>query len=155
VKHRSPTPLAGAALLCAWLVLLGAASPAPAAPAVDRDAAWLAMLRTWGAGIKPARRAMTISVTGRAPRITVRLALPTAATRAATFQDGLYGTYAFAFDGRRWNRVDTADFRSMIAPVLQPGGHATVRLSVRRAAAYRVVVRAPQGAAWVDYTPRP
>jgi len=155
VKHRSRTPLAGVALLCASLALLAAASPAPAASSVGRDAAWLAMLRNWGGGIKPARRAMTIAVTGRAPRLTVRLALPAAVSRAETFQDGLYGTYAFAFDGRRWNRVDTADFRTTIAPVLQPGDRATVRLPVRRAAAYRVLVRAPQGAAWVDYTPRP
>src|SRR5262249_6971506 len=142
------------ALLSASLAFLAAACPAPAAPAADREAAWLVMLRSWSGGVKPARRAVTLTSTGKAPRLTVKLSLPARAARAETFPDGLYGTYAFAFDGRRWRRVDTADFRTTEVTVLHPGGRATVRLPVEKAAAYRVLVRTSHGAAWADARPR-
>ena len=153
MERRTRKPLACLASACASLSLLVAATPSLAAPESDRETAWLALLRTWAGGLKPARQAVTIVVGGSAPQLTVRLSLPRGTARAEHFPDGLYGAYAFAFDGRRWQRADTADLRATVAKVLHPGERVTIRLPVKKAAAYRILVQAPRGAAWADSRP--
>ena len=97
---------------------------------------------------------MTIAAAGSAPQLTVRLSLPAGTAAAQHFGDSLYGAYAFAFAGGRWRRVDTADFRAAQAKALRPGQRATIRLPVKKATAYRILVQASHAAAWADYRPR-
>jgi hypothetical protein len=144
-------PRAWFAAGCATLAFVAAASPACAAQTSDRESAWLALLRTWAGGVKPAQKVVTIAVSGSSPRLTVRLSLPPSAAGPQHFGDSLYGAYAFTYSGGRWRRVDTADFRATVATTLRPGGHVTIRLPVAKAATYRILVQsASKRAAWAD-----
>lgn len=78
------------------------------------------------------------------------IAVPATAQRTYTFGDGLYGADAYTFSGGKWLRVDTADIRTEIAPVLSPGQSATVKLPVKAADSYRVLVKTDGLAAWGD-----
>jgi hypothetical protein len=147
-------PLTCVAFVCAVLAFPAAACSAPATAPSDRETAWLALLRGWAGGLKPAQRLVTIAASGSAPRLTVRLSLPAGTAAAQHFTDNLYGAYAFAFANGRWRRVDTADFRAAQAKVLRPGQRATIVLPVTKATAYRILVQAARSAAWADYRPR-
>ena len=76
--------------------------------------------------------------------------MPQDAPREYTFADGLYGAQAFAVVDGAWKRVDTADIRTEIAPLLSPGQSAELRLPVSDADGYRVLVPVEGFAAWAD-----
>jgi hypothetical protein len=92
---------------------------------------------------------LELTVTGAASELEVTIAVP-ADGQELTFADGLYGVVAYAFADGAWTRVDTADFRTEIAPLLGPGESATVVLPVKEAPSYRVLVPVAGNAVWVD-----
>jgi hypothetical protein len=67
-----------------------------------------------------------------------------------TFGDGLYGAQAYTFVDGAWERIDTADARTLNAPVLAPGESAEVRLPVEDAESYRVLVPVETAVVWTD-----
>ena len=101
-------------------------------------------------GLTPAGDAIQVRVFGGAPELTVMISVSAEAGRTFAFGDGLYGAEAYTFAGGTWTRADTAEIRTMIAPLLSPGQSATVQLPVKPADSYRVVVKAGGLAAWAD-----
>lgn len=61
-------------------------------------------------------------------RVTVTLVVDESAAGPVEFGDNLYGATAWAPAGAGWRRVDTAQMRLMIAPILQPGQQAGIEL---------------------------
>ncbi|MGH2994875.1 MAG: hypothetical protein ACRDON_08355 [Gaiellaceae bacterium] len=113
----------------------------------DPEAAWLELLE--GLGLEPDRDFIEVSVGGGPPEIqVVLLGTPPEITQPVALADGLYGATAYAFDGAGWDRVDTAEIRTQIAPLLSPGDKAVFRLPVREAGSYRVLVPVQGKAAW-------
>ena len=140
------------ALVLTGLTALLAASCAgggePAGSTVDREAAWSSTIQSQG--LRPAGDAIAVRVSGAAPELTVTITVSPSAQGTYTFGDGLYGAEAYTFVDGAWARVDTAEIRTMIAPLLSPGQSATVKLPVKSADFYRVVVKADGLAAWGD-----
>lgn len=116
--------------------------------AVDAEAAWLDLVAEQG--LAPNQRAVLVEVAGEAPTLTVTITVPTDAPGTVAFADGLFGATAWSFSGEVWERVDTAEIRTEIAPLLEPGASATVELPVKEADSYRVLVPAGGQAAWGD-----
>jgi len=113
------------------------------------ETAWLDLLAEQG--LTPDENAVDIVVTGAAPALTVTIAVPPDAPGTVTFGDGLFGATAWTFVDGSWQRVDTADVRTEIAPLLEPGQSATVeQLPVEEADAYRVLVPVMGAGAWGD-----
>ena len=67
-----------------------------------------------------------------------------------TFGDGLYGAQAYTFADGAWERIDTADARTLNAPVLAPGESVEVRLPVDDAESYRGLVPVETSVVWTD-----
>jgi hypothetical protein len=132
--------------------------PAPAAPAepaeppadggrLDVEGAWLALLAE--RGLEPREGVLELTVASGDGVLTVGITV--VGSEQVTFADGLYGAEAFTLTADGWERVDTADVRTEIAPLLDPGQSATVELPVRDAGTYRALVPIlPGGAAWAD-----
>ncbi len=80
----------------------------------------------------------------------LRVGIVSRAPRRLTFADALYGAKAYTFAGREWRRVDTAEIRAQVAPLLRPGEQATFSLPVEAADSYRVLVPVEDKAAWGD-----
>lgn len=116
----------------------------PPAPAADPEQAWRELLAE--SDLEPARDAVRVTVRGGAPELEVTIA--SEAAGELTFADGLYGALAYAFDGEAWERVDTAEIRTQVAPLLGPGEEARLSLPVREADSYRVLVPVEGRAAW-------
>ena len=115
-------------------------------PAADPEGAWTELLTAMQ--LEPAPALIDVVVRGKAPNLEVTLA--SKAQDELVFADGLYGARAYAFAGERWERVDTAEIRTQIAPLLGPGERASFRLPVREAQSYRVLVPVQGQAAWGD-----
>jgi hypothetical protein len=126
----------------------GEETPEPAPRAPDAEAAWLELLGSLD--LEPARATVGLSVGGGAPELRVTIVLPADAPGETAFADGLYGATAYTFIGERWQRVDTAEIRTQIAPLLRPGETAELSLPVREAGSYRVLVPVEGRAAWAD-----
>lgn len=144
---RSRTLLA---LLVAVLALALAAcgGSSDSTPPADDDAAWTALLADLG--LRAGDGTVTVEASGGAPALSVTVSVAADAAGPVTFSDGLYGAQAFARTADGWERVDTAEIRTEIAPILEPGGSATFDLPVAEADGYRVVVPADGLAAWAD-----
>lgn len=112
----------------------------------DRETAWLATLARLA--LVPGGRAVAVEARGAAPELSVTIAVAKDADSTYTFGDGLFGAEAYTFAGTRWVRVDAAEIRTMVAPMLRPGERASVRLPVRAAPSYRVLVKAEGRAFW-------
>jgi hypothetical protein len=139
------------ALVLAPLALtVGCGEETPESPprAADAEAAWLELVGSLG--LEPARAAVGISVDGSAPQLRVTIVVPADSPGETAFADGLYGATAYTFTGERWARVDTAEIRTQIAPLLRPGETAKLSLPVRRADSYRVLIPVERRAAWAD-----
>jgi hypothetical protein len=133
-------------LLALTLVVASCGSePPPRADDVSA-AAWDELLAD--SGLRPDRGLVRLAVRGGAPRLEVTVT--SRAEAQLTFADALYGATAHAFTGERWVRVDTAEIRTQVAPLLDPGESATFQLPVREAASYRVLVPIEGKAAWAD-----
>jgi hypothetical protein len=115
---------------------------------VDAEAAWLDVLA--GQSLAANQRAVLVEVAGGPPTLTVTITVPSDAGETVTLADGLYGATAWTFTGQAWERVDTADIRTEIAPLLEPGQSATVELPVEDADSYRVLVPVAAEGAWGD-----
>lgn len=115
---------------------------------IDVEAAWLEVLGK--RGLRPAQDAVDVAVSGAAPVLTVTITLPESATETAAFADALFGAEAFTLREQGWVRVDTAEIRAEIAPLLEPGQSATVELPVEESGSYRVLVPVAGAAAWGD-----
>lgn len=113
---------------------------------MDREAAWDDLLAEMGLTHQP--ELLKVRIEGGAPELEVSLL--SLANEELTFSDGLYGATAYTFTGERWERVDTAEIRTTIAPLLAPGEEATFRLPVKEADFYRVLFPAQGRAAWGD-----
>lgn len=140
---------------------LSSAPPAPAAeppvaeppPAAD-ESAWTAMLA--GLDLEPNQSIVQIDGSRDGSDLALTITVPQDAPGEYTFADGLYGAQAFAVVDGSWKRVDTADIRTEIAPLLSPGQSAELRLPVSDAdglthcCGYRVLVPVEGFAAWAD-----
>jgi hypothetical protein len=118
----------------------------PVQGSAEAEKAWRERLRVLG--LEPARKAVLVAIKGSEPELMVRLTLPADAARVVAFPDALYGAMAYAFERKRWQRADSAEVRAQSAPVLAPSESATVRLPVKRADSYRVLVPVEGKAAW-------
>ena len=136
----------------------GDLSGAPPAPAAELPPESLRRRRT-RAGGRRRSRSSTSSRTSTSCRSTdsrdgsdlaLTITVPQDAPGEYTFADGLYGAQAFAVVDGSWKRVDTADIRTEIAPLLSPGQSAELRLPVSDADGYRVLVPVEGFAAWAD-----
>lgn len=61
-------------------------------------------------------------------QVTAILVVGEGAAGPVEFGDNLYGATAWAPDADAWRRVDTAQMRLMIAPILQPGERVKITL---------------------------
>ncbi|MEZ5100315.1 MAG: hypothetical protein R3C15_11070 [Thermoleophilia bacterium] len=136
------------ATLALGLAACGGSGDGGAAPAPAGDDAWAALLAELG--LEPGDGTLTIEATGAAPSLAVTISVAPDAAGPVTFSDGLYGAQAFALGDDGWERVDTAEVRTEIAPILEPGGSATLDLPVAEADGYRVLVPAEGLAYWAD-----
>lgn len=123
---------------------LGGAGP----PNAGAENAWLALLAEQG--LTPDRGRVEITFSQENGELAITITVPASAPEELTFGDGLYGATAYTFAEGAWKRVDTAEIRTEIAPILQPGESATVRLPVEKADSYRVLVPVGGAAAWAD-----
>jgi hypothetical protein len=140
---RLPTILLAFALLAAACGGSGESEPTGA----GSQSAWGAILEELG--LTPDAGLLELGVAGAAPELEVTIAVP-ADGQELSFADGLYGVVAYSFADGTWTRVDTADVRTEIAPLLAPGESATVRLPVEEAPSYRVLVPVAGKAVWAD-----
>ena len=120
----------------------------PAATGPDPEESWLELVR--GMNLQPARGAVAVGVRGGPPELRVRIEVPASVSGQIAFADGLYGATAYTFADGRWLRVDTADVRTQVAPLLSAGKGADLRLPVRAAESYRALVPVRQRGAWGD-----
>jgi hypothetical protein len=134
---------------------LSGAPPAPAAeppaaapPPAAHESAWTATLAELD--LEPNQYIVHIDGRRDGSDLALTITVPQDAPGEYTFADGLYGAQAFAVADGAWKRVDTADIRTEIAPLLSPGQSADLRLPVSGADGYRVLVPVEGFAAWAD-----
>jgi hypothetical protein len=146
---RRAALLAAAFLVAALAAACGGnGSAGGAAPTgAGAEAAWGGVLADLG--LTPAPGLLVLTAGGAAPELTVTIAVP-ADGEELTFGDGLYGVMAYSWTGEAWERTDTADVRTEIAPILRPGESATVTLPVKESPSYRVLVPVAGKAVWTD-----
>lgn len=118
------------------------------APGAGAEAAWLELVR--GMGLEPAQGFVEIGISGGPGKLDLVLTLSDEAPEEVFFADGLYGATAHAFVAASWQRVDTAEIRTQVAPLLHKGDKARVTLPVEPAESYRVLVPAEGKASWAD-----
>jgi hypothetical protein len=139
-------------LFCLFLVtavlLAACGSEGGGAPAVDAEAAWLDLVQAMD--LEPAPGFVEIAVSAGSRRLDLVLALSAEAPAEVFFADGLYGATAYTHSDGRWRRVDTADIRTQVAPILKAGDEAQVTLPVEPAESYRVLVPVEGKATWAD-----
>jgi hypothetical protein len=114
----------------------------------DVEAAWLDLVQ--GMDLVPAPGFVEIAVSAGPGRLDLVLTLSAEAPEEVVFADGLYGATAHTYAGETWRRVDTADIRSQVAPILQAGEEARVTLPVEPAEDYRALVPVEGKASWAD-----
>jgi hypothetical protein len=125
------------------------AEPGGATPAAEQEDAWLALLAQ--RGLEPDNERVAVEATREGAEVAVRITVADDVPAELTFGDGLYGTEGWAYTGRVWTRVDTADIRTLNAPIMQPGETAEVRLPIEDGdAGVRVLVPVEGTAAWGD-----
>jgi hypothetical protein len=153
----SPRHFAAAALSVLVVVLAaacgggngGSQAPLTESSGSSSDDAWVALLTERGFDTEEREVEITGELEGS--ELVVEIEVDDDAPAEITFADGLYGAEAYTYADDAWTRVDTADVRTEVAPLLNPGESAEVRLPVEEADSYRVLV--PLGgssAAWAD-----
>lgn len=147
-RSRTLLALLVAALALALAACGGTTGSTPPAPPAADDAAWTALLADLG--LAAGDGTVVVTASGGAPTLSVTIAVGADAAGPVTFSDGLYGAQAFARTTDGWERVDTAEVRTEIAPILEPGGSATFDLPVAGADGYRVLVPVGGVAYWAD-----
>ena len=126
-----------------------ASEPGSGAADTAREDAWLALLAE--RGLEPDNERVVLEASRDGTEVSVRIAVADDAPAALTFGDGLYGAEGWAYLDGAWSRVDTADIRTLNAPILQPGESAELRLPIDAAETdVRVVVPVEGTAAWAD-----
>ena len=80
--------------------------------------------------------------------VTATVSVDAGADGPVEFGDNLYGATAWARGDSGWRRVDTAEMRLMIAPLLAPGEAASIELPL--AAGTPRSVRVLLGGTWAD-----
>ena len=124
----------------------GGASGGAAGP--DAEEAWLDLVQSMD--LEPAPGLVEIAVSVGTGRLDLVLTLSAEAPAEVFFADGLYGATAYTYADESWRRVDTADVRTQVAPILRAGEEARVTLPVAAARRYRVLVPVEGKASWVD-----
>lgn len=119
-----------------------------AAPGSDAEAAWLDLVQ--GLDLEPAPGFVEIGVSADEGRLDLVLRLSAEAPAEVFFADGLYGATAYTYSEGTWRRVDTAEVRTQVAPILRAGEEARVALPVAPAETYRVLVPVEGKASWAD-----
>ena len=115
----------------------------------EREDAWLALLAE--RQLQPDNERVVVEATREGAEVAVRITVRDDAPAPLTFGDGLYGTEGWAYRDSSWARVDTADIRTLNAPILQPGESAELRLPIEDVAEdVRVLVPVEGTAAWAD-----
>lgn len=110
------------------------------------DTAWQDVLDANGTSpIRPDVQLHGTAIDGR--QVTATLVVSEDAAGPVEFGDNLYGATAWAPDGNEWRRVDTAQLRLMIAPILQPGQRAEITLPLD---GVHQRVRVLLGGAWTE-----
>lgn len=123
-------------------------SPGATTSGSDPEAAWLDLVASMG--LEPAQDFVEVFVSGGDAKIGIVLTLSREAPKEVFFADGLYGATAYTFTGEAWARVDTAEVRTEIAPLLHQGDKAQFSLPVEEADSYRVLVPVNGKASWGD-----
>jgi hypothetical protein len=161
-KLRRKTAVSIARVLIALVLSLalagcGGTEPAagPVSPPADEtgpsiEDAWLALLAELG--LEPDEGKVEIAGAREDGELELTITVPDAAPAGLTFGDGLYAATAYGYTHGGWTRVDTADIRTEIAPILQPGQTGTVRLPLRdfEGGCCRVLVPVEGFGAWAD-----
>ena len=127
---------------------LSAACGSDGGAGADAEAAWLDLVQSMD--LVPAPGFVEIVVSAGSGRLDLVLALSAEAPAEAFFADGLYGATAYTYAGEAWRRVDTADVRTQVAPILRAGEEARLTLPVEPAESYRVLVPVEGKASWAD-----
>lgn len=152
VRHLVPVLVAmlvGLATGCGGSEPASESPPAGGEPsAVPGESDWLSVLT--GLGLEADQFKVVIEGSRDGSELVLTITVPEDAPSEYTFGDGLYGAQAFSLAEGTWERVDTADIRTQIAPLLAPGERAELRLPVREADLYRVLVPVESFAAWAD-----
>jgi hypothetical protein len=138
----------GAALGLGVLLAGCAGSDEGSAPVAGGEEAWLSLLVEQG--LMPDEGRVEIAFTEHDGELAITITVPPGAPGELTFGDGLYGATAYTFVDGSWKRVDTAEIRTEIAPILKPGESASLRLPVEEADSYRVLVPVDGVGAWAD-----
>ena len=144
LRHIFVGIAAGLALLVAGC----AGSDDGGAPTAGGEEAWVALLSEQG--LVPDQGRVEIAFTVEEGELEITITVPADAPGELAFGDGLYGATAYSFLDGAWERVDTADIRTEIAPLLKPGESASLRLPVEEADSYRVLVPVEGSGAWAD-----
>jgi hypothetical protein len=112
--------------------------------------AWLDLLASLE--LEPEQFKVDIEGTREGSELVLTITVPQDAPHELTFGDGLYGAQAWGASHGGWTRVDTADIRTEIAPLLEPGQTADVTLPLRdfEGGCCRVLVPVEGVAAWAD-----
>jgi hypothetical protein len=115
----------------------------------EREDAWLALMAE--RELEPDNERVAVEATREGAEVAVRITVADDAPAPLTFSDGLYGAEGWAYRDGSWARVDTADIRTLNAPILQPGESADLRLPIEDVAEdVRVLVPVEGTAAWAD-----
>jgi hypothetical protein len=143
--------------LALGLAACGGADVVAEAPAADgdqgvlpREDAWLALVDELG--LAPDEHKVQITGVREGDELALTITVPADAPGEYEFGDGLYGAQAYSYLDGGWSRLDTADIRTMIAALVEPGASVEVRLPVRafEGGAPRVLVPVGGAAAWAD-----
>ena len=141
-----------ALLLALGTVTVGCGESTDGSPAAttgsDPEAAWLDLVASMG--LDPAQGFVEVLVSGGGAKLSVVVMLSPDAPEEVFFADGLYGATAYTFRDENWARVDTAEVRTEIAPLLHQGDKAQFSLPVHKADSYRVLVPVNGKASWGD-----
>jgi hypothetical protein len=123
---------------------------APDEPPAALEEAWLVLLGE--RELEPDEFRVQIEGSREGSELVITITVPDDAAQEYTFSDGLYGAEAWAPSNGGWSRIDTADIRTEIAPLLAPGESAEVRLPVRsfEGGPPRILVPVEGFAAWAD-----
>jgi hypothetical protein len=115
----------------------------------EREDAWLALVAE--RELEPDNERVAVEATRAGAEVAVRITVADDAPAPLTFADGLYGAEGWAYRDGSWDRIDTADIRTLNAPILAPGEGAELRLPIEDIAEdVRVLVPVESTAAWGD-----
>ena len=126
----------------------GTASEPTSSPPASPDQAWATLIEN--AGLVADGELLDVRLARAGDELAVMLERSDAGPARLLFADALYGARAYTYGDGRWSRVDTAEARAELAPMLGRGERATFHLPVEQARSYRVLIPVAGKAIWGD-----